>query len=84
MRPHGEIEAAVCEAVVRFEQDYMGRGPQAIRTDLINDLWSYILRAFCQSPSNTWSNQILPTRGSHTPTSGSSPVSSSGCGVAAV
>jgi hypothetical protein len=34
----GEIEAAVCEGVARFEQDYMGRGPKDIHAHLIGDL----------------------------------------------
>ena len=31
MKTHGEIEAAICELISRFEQDYMGRGPKDIR-----------------------------------------------------
>ncbi len=38
MRTQGEIEAAISEAMSRFEQDYMGRGPKDIRTHLIGDL----------------------------------------------
>jgi uncharacterized protein YbcI len=38
MNTLGEIEAAVCEGVTRFEQDYMGRGPKDIRTHLLGDL----------------------------------------------
>ena len=38
MRTQGEIEAAVCEAMCRFEQDYMGRGPKDIHTHLLGDL----------------------------------------------
>jgi uncharacterized protein YbcI len=38
MRSVGEIEAAVCQGVSRFEQDYMGRGPKDIRTHLLGDL----------------------------------------------
>ena len=38
MKTHGEIEAAVCEGISRFEQDYMGRGPKAIHAHLIGDL----------------------------------------------
>jgi uncharacterized protein YbcI len=38
MRTQGEIEAAVCEGITRFEQQYMGRGPKDIRTHLIGDL----------------------------------------------
>ncbi len=34
----GEIEAAVCQGISRFEQEYMGRGPKDIHTHLIGDL----------------------------------------------
>lgn len=33
----GEIEAAICEAVGRFELDYMGRGPKHIHAHLIGE-----------------------------------------------
>ena len=38
MKTLGELEAAVCEGMSRFEQEYMGRGPKDIRTHLIGDL----------------------------------------------
>ena len=38
MKTQGEIEAAVCEGMSRFEQEYMGRGPKDIHTYLIGDL----------------------------------------------
>ena len=38
MRTSGELEAAICEGVSRFEQDYMGRGPKSIHTHLLGDL----------------------------------------------
>jgi len=38
MKTHGEIEAAVCDRVSRFEQEYMGRGPKDIRAHLLGDL----------------------------------------------
>ena len=38
MKTQGEIEAAVCEGIARFEQDYMGRGPKDIRAHLLGDL----------------------------------------------
>ena len=38
MRTQGEIEAAICEGMSRFEQEYMGRGPKDIHTHLIGDL----------------------------------------------
>src|SRR6516165_504413 len=44
MRTKGEIEAAICEGINRFEQDYMGRGPKDIHTHLIGDLLVVRLR----------------------------------------
>jgi len=38
MKTQGEIEAAVCEGIRRFEQEYMGRGPKDIHAHLIGDL----------------------------------------------
>jgi uncharacterized protein YbcI len=38
MKSLGEIEAAVCEGISRFEQEYMGRGPKDIHAHLIGDL----------------------------------------------
>lgn len=38
MITQGEIESAVCKALSRFQQDYMGRGPKDIRAHLIGDL----------------------------------------------
>ena len=38
MKTSGEMEAAVCEGMSRFQQEYMGRGPKDIRAHLIDDL----------------------------------------------
>ena len=38
MKTQGEIEAAVCEGINRFEREYMGRGPKDIHAHLIGDL----------------------------------------------
>jgi len=38
MKSRGEIEAAICEGIGRFEQDYMGRGPKHVHAHLIGDL----------------------------------------------
>ena len=38
MKTQGEIEAAICEGISRFEQEYMGRGPKHIKAHLIDDL----------------------------------------------
>jgi len=44
MKTQGEIEAAVCEGMSRFEQEYMGRGPKDIHAHLIGDLLVVRLR----------------------------------------
>ena len=38
MKTLGEIEAAVCKGITRFEQEYMGRGPKYIHAHVIGDL----------------------------------------------
>jgi uncharacterized protein YbcI len=38
MKTQGEVEAAMCQGITRFQQDYMGRGPKDIRAHLIGDL----------------------------------------------
>jgi uncharacterized protein YbcI len=44
LKTQGEIEAAVCEGISRFEQEYMGRGPKAIHAHLIGDLLVFRLQ----------------------------------------
>ena len=38
MKTRGEMEAAICDGIRRFEQEYMGRGPKDIHTHLLSDL----------------------------------------------
>jgi uncharacterized protein YbcI len=38
MKTKGEIEAAVCQGMSHFQQDFMGRGPKDIHAHLIGDL----------------------------------------------
>jgi uncharacterized protein YbcI len=38
MKTRGEIEAAICEGIGRFQQEFMGRGPKDIHAHLIDDL----------------------------------------------
>ncbi|HUT13715.1 MAG TPA: DUF2294 domain-containing protein [Thermoguttaceae bacterium] len=38
MRTKGQIEAEISEAIVKFEKEYMGRGPQETKTYIIDDL----------------------------------------------
>jgi len=34
----GQLEAAISEAIIKFEVEYMGRGPEETRTYIINDM----------------------------------------------
>jgi len=38
VKTKGEIEAAISEAIVHFEIDYMGRGPKEARSYIVEDL----------------------------------------------
>jgi uncharacterized protein YbcI len=38
MKSRGELEAEITQAVIRFEKEYMGRGPLDARTFLVDDL----------------------------------------------
>ena len=38
LKSQGEVEAAICEGIARFEQEYMGRGPKSIHCHLVGDL----------------------------------------------
>jgi uncharacterized protein YbcI len=38
LRTQGEIEAAICQGMSRFQQEYMGRGPKDIHGHLVGDL----------------------------------------------
>jgi len=37
-RTRGQIEAEISEAIVKFEKEYMGRGPEETKTYIIDDL----------------------------------------------
>ena len=38
MKSQGEIEAAVCDGVSRFQQEFVGRGPRDIRAHLLGSI----------------------------------------------
>lgn len=38
MKSQGEIEAAICDGVSRFQQEFIGRGPRDIHAHLIGNL----------------------------------------------
>lgn len=37
-KTRGDVEAEVSEAIIKFEREYMGRGPEEARTYIIDDL----------------------------------------------
>jgi uncharacterized protein YbcI len=37
-KTRGQLEAEISDAIVRFELDYMGRGPEEARTYILDDL----------------------------------------------
>ncbi|HSK29881.1 MAG TPA: Na-translocating system protein MpsC family protein, partial [Candidatus Limnocylindria bacterium] len=38
MKTKGEIEAAISQAIVQFEIEYMGRGPKESRAHVVEDM----------------------------------------------
>jgi len=38
MKTKGELEAEISSAIIRFKREFMGRGPQDVRTYLIDDM----------------------------------------------
>jgi uncharacterized protein YbcI len=38
MKTKGQMEAEISEAIVKFEREYMGRGPEETRTYLLDDI----------------------------------------------
>lgn len=43
-RTKGEMEAAIRNAIVKFEQDFMGRGPEDVRAFIVRDMVMVRLR----------------------------------------
>jgi uncharacterized protein YbcI len=63
MKTQGEIEAAVCEGITRFEQQYMGRGPKDIRTHLIGDLLVVRLQGVLTEAEQQLVKTVSPEKG---------------------
>lgn len=63
MKTSGEIEAAVCEGMSRFEQEYMGRGPKDIRAHLIGDLLVVRLQGVLTAAEEQLVKKLPDTKG---------------------
>ncbi|MBA4018958.1 MAG: hypothetical protein C0483_17455 [Pirellula sp.] len=63
MKSAGEIEAAVCEGVSRFELEYMGRGPKDIHAHLIGDLVVVRLQGVLTAAEQQLVKTLQPEKG---------------------
>jgi uncharacterized protein YbcI len=63
MKTQGEIEAAICEGMTRFEQEYMGRGPKDIRSHLLGDLLVVRLRGVLSAPEQQLAKTLPADKG---------------------
>src|SRR5438132_1582555 len=63
MNTQGEIEAAVCEGISRFEQEYMGRGPKDIHAHLIGDLLVVRLQGVLTAAEQQLVKAVPPEKG---------------------
>jgi uncharacterized protein YbcI len=63
MKSQGEIEAAICEGISRFEQEYMGRGPQDLRAHLLGDLLVVRLKGVLTAAEQQLVKSLPPEKG---------------------
>ena len=63
MKTRGEIEAAVCQGMSRFQQDFMGRGPKDIHAHLIGDLVLVRLRGVLTNAEQHLVQSLPPEKG---------------------
>src|SRR5947209_5876159 len=63
MKSLGEIEAAACEGMNRFEQEFMGRGPKDVRAYLVNDHLFVSLRGVLTAAEQQLVKTLPPEKG---------------------
>src|SRR5271166_2732761 len=63
MKTQGEIEAAICEGISRFEQEYMGRGPKDIHTYLVGQLLVVRLQGVLTAAEQQLVKTLHPEKG---------------------
>lgn len=63
MKTQGEIEAAICQGIARFEQEYMGCGPKDIQTHLFGDLLVVRLHGVLTAAEQQLVKTLLPEKG---------------------
>src|SRR5438132_12702369 len=62
-KTQGEIEAGIAEGVARFEQEYMGRGPQDIHAHLLADLLVVRLKGVLTAAEQQLVKTLPPEKG---------------------
>ncbi len=63
IRTQGQIEAAVCDGIRRFETEYMGRGPRDIRAHLVGDMVIVRLTGVLTAAEQHLAESASPDRG---------------------
>jgi uncharacterized protein YbcI len=63
MKTQGEIEAAICAGITRFEQEYMGRGPKDIHAYLFDDLLVVRMRGVLTAAEQHLVTTLPPEKG---------------------
>jgi uncharacterized protein YbcI len=62
-KTQGEIEAAICDGMTRFEQEHMGRGPKRIHAYLIDDLLVVRLQGVLTAAEQHLVKSLVPDKG---------------------
>lgn len=63
MKTQGEVEAAICEGIARFEQEFMGRGPKQIHAHIIGDLLLVRLQGVLTAAEQQLVRTLPPEKG---------------------
>jgi uncharacterized protein YbcI len=63
MKTQGEIEAATCDGIARFEQEYMGRGPKDIHAHLVGDMLLIRLQGVLTAAEQQLVRTLQPEKG---------------------
>jgi len=63
IRTRGEMEAAVCAGISRFQQEYLGRGPKEIRAHLLGDLVVVRMQGVLTAAEQHLVSTLIPEKG---------------------
>ena len=63
MKSQGELEAAISEGITRFQQEYMGRGPNQIQTHLFGDFLVVRLQGVLTAAEQQLAKSLPPEKG---------------------